>query len=216
MAKCSVSLWSADLTNLGQAVRDLEGYADYLHFDVSDGHYTPEMLFFPDLLRSLRPLTNTPFDVHIMACQPEKFVETFADSGADLITIQYEPSEDPLAALKLVKELGKQAGIALQPDTPISVVEPLVDQVDVVLILGTKIGVKGQDMIPETYDRIRELRKLLQEKGREEVEIMADGAIRTHTVEKLVEAGADILVPGSLVFGNNIAETINWLHSLTR
>ena len=110
---------------------------------------------------------------------------------------------------------GEQAGIALQPDTPIAVVEPLVDQVDVVLILGTKIGVKGQEMIPKPTVGFGSCVGSEGE-NREEVEIMADGAIRTHTVEKLVEAGADILVPGSLVFGNNIAETINWLHSLTR
>ncbi|HHT73406.1 MAG TPA: ribulose-phosphate 3-epimerase [Firmicutes bacterium] len=216
MAKCSVSLWSADLTNLGQAVRDLEGYADYLHIDVSDGHFSPAMLFFPDLVKSLRPLTETPFDVHIMANEPEKFVPQFAEAGADVITIQYEATSDPLAAVSEVQRLGKTPGIALSPETPIDVVEPLLDIVGIVLILGTQIGVKGQDMIPTTYDKIRSLQQLLESRDKGHILIMADGAIRTHTVEKLVDAGADVLVPGSLVFQNKIEEIIPWLHSLER
>ena len=112
--------------------------------------------------------------------------------------------------------MGKTPGIALSPETPIDVVEPLLDIVGIVLILGTQIGVKGQDMIPTTYDKIRSLRQLLESRDKGHILIMADGAIRTHTVEKLVDAGADVLVPGSLVFQNKIEEIIPWLHSLER
>jgi ribulose-phosphate 3-epimerase len=216
MAKSSVSLWSADLTALGDAIQSVSPYADYFHFDIADGHFVPVLLFFPDLMKSLRPLTRVPFEAHLMTLEPERFIPDFVAAGADIIAIQYEACKDAVKTLKFVKELGKQSAMVLAPDTSLDVLEPIIraDLVDIVTILGQQIGTKGKAIEPGTYERIRKVRKMLDDSGKSNISIEADGGIRQNTVGELVKAGADILVPGSLAFQNNFSEIFPWLQGL--
>ncbi len=216
MAKSSVSLWSADLTALGDAVKSVSPYADYFHFDIADGHFVPVLLFFSDLMKSLRPLTNVPFEAHLMTLEPEKFIPDFVEAGADIIALQYEACKDPAETLRYIRTLGKQTAIVLAPDTSLDVLEPLLtfELIDIVTILGQQIGTKGKSIEPGTFERIRKVRQMLDQKGKNNVSIEADGGIRQNTVEDLVKAGADILVPGSLAFKNDFLKIFPWLKGL--
>jgi ribulose-phosphate 3-epimerase len=199
-----VSLWSADLANLEREMAGIGGMADSFHFDVADAHFAPSLLFFPDLVRRLRPLTAVPFHVHLMVEAPMGLLDDFLAAGADLVTVHVEIGEgEVLRALVATGEAGRSRGIALKLETPVEAAAPYLDGIDTVLLLGTAIGVKGQDLAPGACDHIRQMKRLLGEQGRPEVRIIADGGIRSHTVPLLREAGADAVVPGSLVFSND-------------
>ena len=210
-----VSLWSADLTNLADGIARLEPFADSFHLDVSDAHFVPSLLFFPDLIRALRPLTNRPFHVHLMVERPASLIEEFVASGADVITVHGEVgNKEADEAIEAILRAGLSAGLALRPDTPIAESQPYFDSIDTLLLLGTMPGVKGQDLLPEACDRMAGAAALLG-KQRSRVRLVADGGIRLHTVPLLRRAGADVVVPGSLVFqSKNLEETSSWLRSL--
>ncbi len=196
--KADVSMWSADLGNLARDLKAVEPLADSFHFDAADAHFAPSLLFFPDLVRALRPLTTLPFHVHLMVESPEVVLEDFLAAGADLVTVHAEIGEAVArAAMERVKRAGRRAGIALKLESPLAAAEPFLDAADAVLLLGTAIGVKGQSLAPEACSRIRAMRSRVG--GR--IPIIADGGIRAHTVALLRDAGADFVVPGSLVFG---------------
>ena len=210
-----ISLWSADLANLAAGIERVESFADSFHFDVSDAHFAPSLLFFPDLIRALRPLTKRPFHVHLMVERPTSMIEDFVASGADVITVHAEAGQpETEAAIEAVLRAGRSAGLALRLDTPVVVAEPYLDRIDALLLLGTALGVKGQDLAPEACDRLASAASMLG-KGCARVRLIADGGIRFHTVPLLRRAGADVIVPGSLVFQSpNLAETFAWLHSV--
>jgi ribulose-phosphate 3-epimerase len=213
-----VSLWSADLANLAAGIECVESLADSFHFDVSDAHFAPSLLFFPDLVRALRPLTKRPFHIHLMVERPTALIEDFVSSGADVITIHAEVGETEVAAaIQTIRRAGRSAGLALRLDTPVVVSEPYLDCIDVLLLLGTVIGVKGQDLAPEACDRLASAASMLGMLGerRTRVRLVADGGIRSQTVPLLRRAGADVIVPGSLVFqSQNVAVTFSWLCAL--
>jgi ribulose-phosphate 3-epimerase len=210
-----VSLWSADLANLEGAVRRLSRWADSFHLDAADGHFVPNLLFFPDLIRAIRPHTDVPFHVHLMAEHPAALAGEFLDAGADLLTVHVENGErEAGAAIEQALRRGRGAGVTLRLDTPVCAVLPYLNSVEVVILLGTQVGVKGCDLAPTACERLREARTLLKEHGRRKVRLVADGAIRTHTVPALYAAGADAIVPGSLVFQSaDLAATFAWLRS---
>ena len=210
-----VSLWSANLANLAAGIECVEPFADSFHFDVSDAHFTPSLLFFPDLVRALRPLTKRPFHIHLMVERPTALIEDFVSSGADAITIHAEVGESEVAAaIQTIRRAGRSAGLALRLDTPVAVSEPYLDRIDALLLLGTAIGVKGQNLAPEACGRLASAASMLGER-RARVRLIADGGIRSHTVPLLRRAGADVIVPGSLVFqSQNLAETFSWLCAL--
>lgn len=210
-----ISLWSADLANLAAGIECVEPFADSFHFDVADAHFAPSLLFFPDMVRALRPLTKRPFHIHLMVERPTTLVEDFVSSGADLITIHVEVGESEVAAgIQAIRRAGRSAGLALRLDTPVAVSEPYLDHIDALLLLGTGIGIKGQDLAPEACNRLASAASLLGE-GRARVRLIADGGIRSQTVPLLRRAGADVIVPGSLVFqSQNVAETFSWLRAL--
>mgnify|MGYP003681890055 CR=1 FL=1 len=210
----SVSLWSADLTNLGKAVKDLEGYADYFHFDVADGHFAPTLLFFPDLVRSLRPLTDVPFQVHLIVESPERYIDSFAEAGANIISVYPEVCKNLTRTLLKIKERNIKVSLSLAPRTSIFILKSVADMLDFVVIMGTEIGVKGRSLLPSTYQRIAEVKKILESLRIKNVKIEVDGGIRKKTVPLLIRAGANILVPGSLVFNNNYSEIFSWLKQL--
>jgi ribulose-phosphate 3-epimerase len=213
-----VSLWSADLGNLEAAVRRLSPWADSFHLDAADGHFVPSLLFFPDLIRAIRPHTTAPFHVHLMAEHPSQLAGEFLGAGADLLTVHVENGErEAGAAIELALCRGCGAGVALKLGTPVRAVLPYLDAVEVIILLGTEVGVKGCDLSPHACGRLHEARSLLREHAKREVRLVADGGIRTHTVPALHAAGADAVVPGSLVFQSaDLESTFRWLrgHSL--
>ena len=210
-----VSLWSADLANLAAGVERVEPFADSFHFDVSDANFAPSLLFFPDLMRALRPLTRRPFHVHLMVDHPTMLIEEFVACGADVITVHAEVGKsEAAAAIQAILSAGRSAGLALRLDTPVAASEPYLDRIDALLLLGTMLGLKGQDLAPEACDRLASASSLLGER-RARVRLIADGGIRSHTVPLLRRAGADVIVPGSLVFqSQNLVETFSWLRAL--
>lgn len=212
-----VSLWSADLANLQTSIQRVEPFADSYHIDVFDDRFAPGLLFFPDMVRAMRPLTPKPFHIHLAAEKPSRLIENFAASGADVITIHAELGETELKrCLAQIRELGCEAGVALLLETPVASVLPYIDDIALVLLLDTKVGIKGVDLAPDALTRISQLDALLRERGvRSRVRLEADGAIRRHTVPLLRRAGADVIVPGSLFFGaEDLGALAAWLHGL--
>jgi ribulose-phosphate 3-epimerase len=190
-------------------------WADSFHVDAADGHFAPNFLFFPDLIRAIRPHTALPFHVHLMAERPSELAAEFLDAGADLLTVHVENGErEAGAAIEQALRLGRGAGVTLKLETPVRAMLPYLDSVELVILLGTEVGVKGCDLAPTAYDRLREARALLREHAKHKVRLVADGAIRTHTVPQLRSAGADAIVPGSLVFqSQDLQATFGWLQT---
>lgn len=214
MLKCATSLWSADLTNLAAEVRAVDEHSERFHLDVADGHYVPTMLFFPDLVKQLRQHTRKPFEIHLMTADPMAWIEPFVESGADGFIFCFDSLADPEAAFEKVKSLGKYAGVSLLVEEPLSVLKPYWPLLDLVTIVGTPMGVKGYPGVhPSVPEKIRAARALVRERGLA-IEIEVDGGIRRHTVPALREAGADWIVPGSLMFGEDPAEMRRWLAGL--
>jgi len=198
--KISASLWSADLANLESEIRRVDPYVDSYHLDVADGAYAPIMLFFPDLVAAIRGKTKKPFQVHLITQEPQRWVGPFARAGADWIIFYTNSTDKPQEVIDAIKAHGLRAGIALAADQPVTLLQPYWDQVGLVCVLGTDLGVKGiQDVAAGTYDKIRALVRQREDRGLD-FEIEADGAIRPHTVAPLRQAGADVIVPGSLIF----------------
>jgi ribulose-phosphate 3-epimerase len=209
-----VSLWSADLPNLQKSIERMEPYADSFHIDVMDDRFAPGLLFFPDMVSALRPLSARPFHVHLIAEQPSRLMEGFTAAGCDLFTMQLEAGASELeTCFEHLRESGHEAGVAVRLDTPVSGVEDFLDEVVAVLLMGTVSGIKGAGLAPEACDRITELCELLKSRGlREKIRIIADGGIRRNTVPQLRQAGADAVVPGSLVFGaQDVTEVFAWM-----
>ena len=170
-----VSLWSADLANLAAGIERVEVFADSFHLDVSDAHFAPSLLFFPDLIRALRPLTNRPFHIHLMAERPTALIDDLVASGADVITVHAEVGEsEASAAIQAILHAGRSAGLALCLDTPVAASEPYLDRIDALLLLGTALGIKGQDLAPEACDRLASAAIMLRER-RARVRLIADG-----------------------------------------
>jgi ribulose-phosphate 3-epimerase len=213
MLKCSASLWSADLANLAAEIKRVEPYTERFHLDVADGHYVPSLLFFPDLVKACREHTTKPFEVHLMTTEPIAWIEPFIEAGADGVIFCFDTLSDPSAAIKGVKDLGKLVAISLLVTEPVSLLTPYWHTIDQVTIVGTPMGTKGTSMEPAILDKIREARQQA-EKNRAHVEIQVDGGIRRNTVPQIRHAGADWIVPGSLMFGEDPASMRQWLATL--
>ncbi|GAA4256597.1 ribulose-phosphate 3-epimerase [Dactylosporangium darangshiense] len=204
------SLWSADLGALGAEVERIEPYADLIHIDASDTRFVPEPLFFPAVVAALRPRTTLPFHVHLMARDPGRLADAFADAGADLITVHAE-ADGAADAIQRIRARGRAAGLALTLDTNIAGVYELIEHVDAVVMVGTPLGTKGTDLDPAAPGRLTAMRRLLDLRGRA-VPVLADGGIREHTVPALVAAGASGVVTGSLLLAStDPATTADWL-----
>ena len=215
MLKCSTSLWSADLGNLTAEVHRVNEYSERFHLDVADGHYTPTMLFFPDLVAALRPHTMLPFEVHLMCTRPLDWIESFSEAGADSFIFCYDSLDDVNVAIDQVKKANKEVGISLSLDDPLDVLEPYWSQLDLVCLIGTPVGTKGTEMNDDAFDRIAAVRRIIDERGLNCL-IQADGGIRRHTVPSIYSAGADYIVPGSLMFKEDPLEMRKWLASLEK
>ncbi len=213
MLKCSTSLWSADLANLENEIKRVEPYSQRFHFDVADGHYVRTLLFFPDLVRALRGLTCLPFEVHLQTSDPVKWVQPFVEAGADIILFSLDSAQDPMKTLRAIKSSGKKAGVSLLLTESLDLLDPYWSELDLVTIAGTAMGIKGASMDPSVPAKIRSCRQIINELSLQ-AEIEADGGIRRNTVPLIQAAGADLIVPGSLMFGGDPKALHEWLASL--
>jgi ribulose-phosphate 3-epimerase len=210
------SLWSADFTCFGTEIARVDPYADLYHIDVSDGHFVPGFLFFADLVAALRPLTDRDFHVHLMTTDPLTHVDDFIQAGANLITVHAENGPLAPAALQKIRGLGGAAGISLGLGVSPESILPYLELVDLILMMGTPMGVKGVEPSGLAFARLQRIKCYVEAAGfGERIKVAADGGIRAHTVPELRRAGADIVVAGSLIFkGEQLGETIHWLHGL--
>ena len=213
MLKCSTSLWSADLADLAAEMKRVEPHTERFHLDVADGHYVPNMLFFPDQVKALRKHTALPLEVHLMTTDPLGWVEPFAEAGADIIIFCLDSAQDPAAVLRAIRARGKRAGVSLLVTEGIGLVEPLWESLDVLTIVATAMGIKGAEMDAGVPAKIAAAREIIAGRGLP-VEIEVDGGIRRHTVPHMRAAGAVFIVPGSLMFGEDPAAMRRWLASL--
>jgi len=196
----SPSLLCADFAHLEDEVRALEAAGcEWLHFDCMDGHFTDQVTYGHIVAQALRDLTDRFFDCHLMFTNPEKHLEFFAEAGADGISVHYEVTDDPAGLLERIRRLGCKANLAVNPDTPIAKVEPLLEHCDIVMIMGVFPGYAGQSFIPESTQRITELRRMIDAGGYETL-IEFDGGLNAETAEGVIAAGADVLVSGSFLF----------------
>jgi ribulose-phosphate 3-epimerase len=213
MLKCSTSLWSADLTNLENEIKRIEPYSDRFHIDVADGQYVETLLFFPDLVRAMRPHTKKLFEIHLLTLNPLEWIDVFSEAGADIIVFCFDTAHDPLQVIQSIKDHGKQAGISLSLQDDLDVLDPFWGDLDLVTIVCTDMGIKGAGMDQSIPEKIQRARDIVDKNGLE-CEIQADGGIRRHTVPLIQQSGADSIVPGSLMFGEDPEEMTSWLASL--
>ncbi|MDO4312980.1 MAG: ribulose-phosphate 3-epimerase [Eubacteriales bacterium] len=200
------SILSADFTQLGKEIKlTEENGAAYLHFDVMDGMFVPNISFGIPVMKSIKKATGQIMDAHLMVQDPIRYVEAFKDAGADLITVHLEACPDVRKTLVKIKELGLMAGLSICPDTPVEAVREYLEIVDMILVMSVYPGAGGQKFMPEALGRIREIRRMIEESGRD-IDIQVDGGIKLDNVREVLEAGANIFVAGSAVFGGDIAE----------
>jgi ribulose-phosphate 3-epimerase len=211
----SVSLWSADLARLADEVKRADPHANMYHIDVSDGSYADGvMLFFPDLVAAIRRETDRPLEVHLIMRNPESWIDAFADAGADIILFYPDTTDDIGGMLDRIEQRGIKPGISLAIEHQVERIEDYLHRLEIVCVLGTGFDVKGiDDVVEGTCEKIEQL-VTIREKAKHSYRIESDGAIRRHTVPKLRKAGTDVIVPGSLMFKEDMNEVTAWLKTL--
>jgi len=209
-AKIAASILSADFARLGEQVNEAAaGGADWIHVDVMDGHFVPNMTIGPPIVAALRPITDLPLDVHLMIEQPDQLIPEFVRAGADCITVHQETCPHLHRTIQVIKDSGVKAGVTINPGTPLSVLEEILAEVDLVLIMSVNPGFGGQSYIPASSDKIARLRRLLEERGLLDVELEVDGGIKAHNAAEIVAAGASVLVVGSAIFNDQASVAAN-------
>ena len=201
--KISPSILSADFSKLGNQIKDLEkANADLIHIDVMDGHFVPNITIGPEVIKQLRKYTSLPFDVHLMISPVHNFIKNFADAGADIITIHPEATDNLVNSIKKIKSYNKKAGVSLNPETSIDKVLPVLNLIDLVLVMSVNPGFGGQKFMPETLEKVKVLRKEIDKK-KLKTQIEIDGGINIENSKTAIKAGVDILVSGTTIFKEN-------------
>ena len=208
--KISPSILSADFSKLGEEIKAVEeAGADYIHVDVMDGHFVPNITIGPLIVEAAKKATSLPLDVHLMIEKPERYISDFVNAGSDIVTIHAEASVHLHSTVASIKKLGAKAGIAINPSTPVSVLDCIIEDLDLVLIMSVNPGFGGQSFIESALGKISQVRNILEEKNLDGVEIEVDGGVKIDNIERVSAAGADAFVAGSAVFGSdNYRKTI--------
>ncbi|MBE5825855.1 MAG: ribulose-phosphate 3-epimerase [Butyrivibrio sp.] len=210
----SPSILAADFKNLGQQIADVDAAgAPYLHVDVMDGTFVPSISFGMPVIKSIRNASDMVFDVHLMIVDPIRYISEFVESGADIITFHLEAAEDPQAVIDKIHSFGKKAGISIKPGTAVEALEPYLDKVDMILVMTVEPGFGGQPFIEATYDKIKATRKMLNDRGLD-TDVQVDGGITKDNIQKVIAAGANVIVAGSSVFRGDAGENAKELIKL--
>ncbi|AZU61477.1 ribulose-phosphate 3-epimerase [Neobacillus mesonae] len=214
MVKIAPSILSADFSKLGEEVSAVEAAgADYIHVDVMDGHFVPNITIGPLIVEAIRPVTKLPLDVHLMIENPDQYIEAFAKAGADYITVHVEACRHLHRTIQNIKSFGIKAGVVLNPATPAATIQHIILDVDMVLLMSVNPGFGGQKFIPEVLTKISQVKQMADEKGLN-IEIEVDGGVNPDTARQCVEAGANVLVAGSAIYNQeNYANAISQLKS---
>lgn len=200
MIKIAPSILSADFSKLGEEIKEVEqGGADYIHVDVMDGHFVPNITIGPLIVKSIRPITNLPLDVHLMIANPDQYIPEFAKAGADIISVHVEACPHLHRTIHLIKEQGKKAGVVLNPATPVETIQHILLDVDLVLLMTVNPGFGGQSFIPSVLPKIKQIRQMVDDLGLP-IEIEVDGGVNQDTAKQCIEAGANVLVAGSAIY----------------
>ena len=200
------SILSADFASLGAEVRAVsQAGADYIHIDVMDGHFVPNLTIGPAVVAALRPHSSLPFDVHLMISPADPYIPDFVQAGADIVTVHVEAGPHLHRTIQLIKDEGVRAGLALNPGTPVTVVEPLLDTLDLVLVMSVNPGFGGQSFIAGQLEKVRQLRTLI-DKTERKIDLQVDGGINSENAADAIAAGADVLVAGSATFAGDTSQ----------
>ncbi|MBY8831688.1 ribulose-phosphate 3-epimerase [Bacillus licheniformis] len=201
MVYVAPSILSADFARLGEEIRDVEqGGADFIHIDVMDGHFVPNLTIGPLVVEAVRPITDLPLDVHLMIEAPDRYIPAFAKAGADILSVHVEACPHLHRTIQLIKEQGVKAGVVLNPHTPVQQIEHVLEDLDLVLLMTVNPGFGGQSFISSVLPKIRQVKEMAEQKGLADLLIEVDGGVNKNTARQCIEAGANLLVAGSAVY----------------